>query len=200
MTRVSMLSSPLLLGFEEIERLIERVGKSGGDSYPPYNIERVAGNAVGTGGADGPRSGRPELLRISLAVAGFTREQLEITVEDSQLVIRGAQHEDKAREFLYRGIATRQFQRIFVLADGIEVRGADLSNGLLSIDLVRMEPERLIRRIVIGQDQSRPNESRVDRNSKAGHLTTPANQASEIGASEMGAAKRQGPATGPTKP
>jgi HSP20 family molecular chaperone IbpA len=195
MTRVSMLSSPLLLGFEEIERLIERVGKSGGDSYPPYNIERIASNAASPGGADGPRPGRPELLRISLAVAGFTREQLEITVEDSQLVIRGAQQEDKAREFLYRGIATRQFQRTFVLADGIEVRGADLSNGLLSIDLVRMEPERLIRRIVIGQDQSSLNESRVDHRNKVGQLTSPTREATEVGVP-----KRQGPVTGPTKP
>ena len=146
MTRVSMLSSPLLLGFEEIERLIDRAGKSANDGYPPYNIERVSGSD----GASAAAGSRPELLRISLAVAGFTREQLEITVEDSQLVIRGRQQDDKSRDFLYRGIATRQFQRTFVLADGIEVRAADLSNGLLSIDLVRIEPERSVRRIEIG--------------------------------------------------
>jgi HSP20 family molecular chaperone IbpA len=142
MTRVSMLSNPLLLGFEEIERLIDRAGKAANDGYPPYNIERIARRdaaAQTTGLAQtGPQ---PELLRISLAVAGFTRDQLEITVEDSQLVVRG--------RFLYCGIATRQFQRTFVLADGIEVRTADLSNGLLSIDLVRIEPERLVRRIDI---------------------------------------------------
>jgi HSP20 family molecular chaperone IbpA len=154
MTRVSVLSSPLLLGFEEIERLIDRAGKSASDGYPPYNIERIARS-------DDPSqpgsSCRPELLRISLAVAGFTREQLEITVEDSQLVVRGRQQDDKSRDFLYRGIATRQFQRTFVLADGIEVRAADLSNGLLSIDLVRIEPERLVRRIDIGVGQSQSN-------------------------------------------
>jgi HSP20 family molecular chaperone IbpA len=144
MTRVSMLSSPLLLGFEEIERLIDRAGKAGNDGYPPYNIERIARSDA----ASGPQT---ELLRISLAVAGFTREQLDITVEDSQLVVRGRQQDDKSRDFLYRGIATRQFQRTFVLADGIEVRAADLSNGLLSIDLVRIEPERLVRRIEIGE-------------------------------------------------
>jgi HSP20 family molecular chaperone IbpA len=147
MTRVSMLSNPLLLGFEEIERLIDRAGKAANDGYPPYNIERIARRdaaAQTTGLAQ-----QPELLRISLAVAGFTRDQLEITVEDSQLVVRGRQQEDKSRDFLYRGIATRQFQRTFVLADGIEVRTADLSNGLLSIDLVRIEPERLVRRIDI---------------------------------------------------
>jgi HSP20 family molecular chaperone IbpA len=159
MTRVSMLSSPLLLGFEEIERLIDRVGKSGNDGYPPYNIERIgrSAGAPDTAGSGRPELSsnlrpdlRPELLRISLAVAGFTREQLEVTVEDSQLVVRGGQTEDKSRDFLYRGIAARQFQRTFVLADGIEVRGADLANGLLSIDLVRIEPERLVRRIAIG--------------------------------------------------
>jgi HSP20 family molecular chaperone IbpA len=86
-----------------------------------------------------------------LAVAGFTRDQLEITIEDNQLTIRGKQQDDKSREFLYRGIAARQFHRTFVLADGIEIRSADLHNGLLSIDLVRHEPERLVRRIEIGE-------------------------------------------------
>jgi HSP20 family molecular chaperone IbpA len=151
MTRVSMLSSPLMLGFEEIERLIDRAGKAGNDGYPPYNIERVARTAARSDGTDDDPRPSAELLRISLAVAGFTRDQLEITVEDSQLVVRGRQQDDKSRDFLYRGIATRQFQRTFVLADGIEVRAADLSNGLLSIDLVRIEPERLVRRIEIGE-------------------------------------------------
>ncbi len=137
---MSLLSSPLLLGFEEIERLIDRVGKGGsGDGYPPYNIERIARS-----------DGGPEVLRITLAVAGFRREDLDITVEDKQLVIRGRQQDDKGREYLHRGIAARQFQRTFVLADGIEVRAADLDNGLLAIDLVRHEPERLVRKIDIG--------------------------------------------------
>lgn len=138
MTRMTLLSSPLLLGFEEIERLIDRAGKGGTDGYPPYNIERIERG-----------DGRPEVLRIILAVAGFTREQLEITVEDSQLQVRGRQEEDKSRQFLHRGIAARQFQKTFVLADGIEVKAADLANGLLTIDLVRHEPDRLVRRIEI---------------------------------------------------
>lgn len=144
MTRMSMLSSPMLLGFEEIERLIDRAGKGAGDGYPPYNIERIARD-----------NGRTELLRITLAVAGFTRDQLDITLEDNQLTIHGRQNDDKQREFLYRGIAARQFQRTFVLADGIEVRSADLDNGLLSIDLVRLEPERTIRKIEIGARSSK---------------------------------------------
>ena len=140
MTRMTMLSNPLLLGFEEIERLIDRAGKGSGDAYPPYNIERIAAK-------DG---GLAELLRITLAVAGFTRDQLDITLEDKQLTVRGKQQDDKEREYLYRGIAARQFTRTFVLADGIEVKSAELSNGLLSIDLHRLEPERLVRRIEIG--------------------------------------------------
>jgi HSP20 family molecular chaperone IbpA len=144
MSRVSLLSSPLLLGFEEMERLIDRVGK-GGDGYPPYNIERIVAN-IGNGNAAGL-----EVLRITLALAGFGREQLEITLEDNQLVIRGRQEEDKSREFIHRGIAARQFSRTFVLADGIEVKSADLRDGLLSIDLVRREPDRRVRKIAIGQ-------------------------------------------------
>jgi HSP20 family molecular chaperone IbpA len=136
---MTMRSNPLLLGFDEIERLIERVGK-GGDGYPPYNIERLAKS-----------NDSAELLRITVAVAGFTREQLDITLEDRQLRIRGKQLDDPKREYLYRGIAARQFERTFVLADGIEVQSADWSNGLLAIDLVRLEPERLVRRIHIGQ-------------------------------------------------
>jgi len=140
MTRMNVLSNPLLLGFEEIERLIDRAGKGADGGYPPYNIERL-------GGAE---DGETEQLRITLAVAGFTRDQLEITLEDKQLTIRGKQVDDKSREYLYRGIAARQFQRTFVLADGIEVRAADLKNGLLAVDLVRLEPERQVRRIEIG--------------------------------------------------
>jgi HSP20 family molecular chaperone IbpA len=137
MSRVPSLSSPFLLGFDEIERALDRVAKAS-DGYPPYNIERIArGNS------------EPERLRITLAVAGFTREQLEVSVEESQLVIRGRQQDDKTRQFLHRGIAARQFQRTFVLADGMEVLGADLKNGLLAIDLVRPEPERVARTIAI---------------------------------------------------
>lgn len=144
MTRMGLLSNPLLLGFEEIERLIDRAGKGANEGYPPYNIERVSAEP-----------GQAELLRITLAVAGFTREQVEITLEDKQLTIRGKQHDDQAREYIYRGIAARQFSRSFVLADGIEVRNADLANGLLAIELVRNEPERRVRRIDIGEPKSR---------------------------------------------
>lgn len=133
-----MLSSPLLLGFEEIERQIDRATKGSGDGYPPYNIERIEAT-----------NGEGETLRITLAVAGFTRDQLEITLADSQLIVRGKQTDDKARNYLYRGIAARQFARTFVLAEGIEVKSADLSDGLLSIDLRRLEPERLVRTIEI---------------------------------------------------
>ena len=137
MSRVPSLSSPFLLGFDEIERALDRVAKAS-DGYPPYNIERVA-----------RENGKPERLRITLAVAGFNRDELDVTVEESQLVIRGRQQDDKTREYLHRGIAARQFQRTFVLADGIEVMGADLKNGLLSIDLARPEPERVIKTIAI---------------------------------------------------
>jgi HSP20 family molecular chaperone IbpA len=142
MTRLPLLSNPLLLGFEEIERLIDRAGKASGDGYPPYNIERIAA-----------KDGTSEFLRITLAVAGFTRSDLEITIEDKQLTIRGRQTDDKSREYIHRGIAARQFQRTFVLADGIEVKAADLANGLLAIDLERNEPERLVRRIEINPER-----------------------------------------------
>lgn len=138
MSRVPTFNSPFLLGFDEIERALDRVSKSAGDGYPPYNIERL-----------GRTDQEPERLRITLAVAGFTRDQLEILLEEGQLVIRGRQIDDKTRQYLHRGIAARQFQRVFLLADGMEVLGADLSNGLLSVDLVRPEPERIIRRIDI---------------------------------------------------
>ena len=137
MPRVPSLSSPFLLGFDEIERALDRVAKAA-DGYPPYNIERM------------PREdGWPERLRITLAVAGFSRDELDVTVEESQLVIRGRQNDEQARQYLHRGIAARQFQRTFVLADGMEVLGADLKNGLLSIDLARPEPERVVKTIAI---------------------------------------------------
>lgn len=139
MSRPTGFSSPLLLGFDEIERVLERVTKAANDGYPPYNIERIASSGR-----------RGDILRITLAVAGFTRDQLDVLVEENQLVIRGRQVEDdRPRHFLHRGIASRQFQKAFVLAEGIEVIGADLKNGLLSIDLARPEPERVIRRIDI---------------------------------------------------
>src|SRR6516165_6495823 len=137
MSRLPSLSSPFLLGFDEIERALDRVTKTA-DGYPPYNIERIARG-----------QGSPERLRITLAVAGFTCDQLDVSVEERQLVIRGRQHDDKERQYIHRGIAARQFQRTFVLADGMEVLGADLKNGLLSIDLVRLEPERIVRSISI---------------------------------------------------
>jgi HSP20 family molecular chaperone IbpA len=137
MSRVPSLSSPFLLGFDEIERVLDRVTRAA-DGYPPYNIERIARD-----------QDSPERLRITLAVAGFTREQLDVTVEESQLVIRGKQQDDKSRQYLHRGIAARQFQRTFVLADGMEVLTADLKNGLLSIDLVRPEPHRTVKTISI---------------------------------------------------
>ncbi len=129
-----MFASPLFLGFDHLEQMLERASKTASDGYPPYNIEQVA----------------PGSLRITLAVAGFTMDDLQITQEDNQLVIRGRQGEDLSnRVFLHRGIAARQFQRAFVLAEGIEVRGAWLDNGLLHIDLARPQPEARVRQIPI---------------------------------------------------
>jgi HSP20 family molecular chaperone IbpA len=142
MTRIATFSSPLLLGFEEIERALDRLTKAAGDGYPPYNIERLSRT-----------ENRPETLRITLAVAGFCSSDLDVTVEENELVIRGKQKDEPARDYLHRGIAARQFQKTFVLAEGIEVKGADLSDGLLSIDLVRPENQRVARRISInGRD------------------------------------------------
>jgi HSP20 family molecular chaperone IbpA len=141
MARVPSLSSPFLLGFDEIERALDRVAKAA-DGYPPYNIERLA-----------RKDGRPERLRITLAVAGFSRDELDVTIEESQLVIRGRQNDEETRQYLHRGIASRQFQRTFVLADGMEVLGADLKNGLLSIDLARPEPERIVKTIAINDHE-----------------------------------------------
>ena len=132
MTRVSMFNSPLLLGFDQLERTLDRLAKSA-EGYPPYNIERIGENG----------------LRITLAVAGFTADDLAIELVESQLTVRGKQTDDSDRVFLHRGIAARQFQRSFMLAEGIEVTGARLDNGLLSIDLVRPVQEPRIRRIRI---------------------------------------------------
>jgi len=137
MTRMTAFSSPLLLGFDTMEKTLERVAKSA-DGYPPYNIERIRSTDGGV-----------ERLRITLAVAGFSDDELDVSTEENQLIIRGRQTEETESEFLHRGIAARQFQRTFVLADGMRVMGAELRNGLLSIDLDRPQPERLVRKINI---------------------------------------------------
>lgn len=133
MSRVSLLNSPLLLGFDQFERTLERIAKAPAEGYPPYNIERM--------GDDG--------LRITLAVAGFSLDDLEIVLEDNQLTISGKQTEDDQRVYLHRGIATRQFKRSFVIAEGVEVTAAILDNGLLHIDLRQPKPQRNARTIKI---------------------------------------------------
>lgn len=131
-----MFTSPLFLGFDHLEQMLERASKTASDGYPPYNIEQISHTG----------------LRITLAVAGFTMDDLQITEEDNQLVIRGRQSDDsQGRVFLHRGIAARQFQRAFVLAEGIEVKGAWLDNGLLHVDLARPQPEPRVRSIPIGR-------------------------------------------------
>lgn len=137
MSRMTPFSSPLLLGFDAMEKTLERVAKAS-DGYPPYNIERVR-----PGGEDG------DSLRITLAVAGFTDDELDVSISENQLIIKGRQNESDEREYLHRGIAARQFQRVFVLAEGIEVLSAELKNGLLAIDLARPEPQRLVKKINI---------------------------------------------------
>ena len=134
MTKLTLGSHPFLLGFDQLERLVERTAKSGNDGYPPYNIEAKGENA----------------FRITLAVAGFAEDDLSITLEDRQLVIRGRQADDSdGRVFLHRGIAARQFQRSFVLADGVEVTGAAMEHGLLHVDLRRSVPENVVQTIKI---------------------------------------------------
>ena len=136
MTKLTFGAHPYLLGFEQLERLVERTAKTASEGYPPFNIEAVAEN----------------VYRITLAVAGFRDEDLAIIVEDRQLVIRGRQAEDSGeRIFLHRGIAARAFQRSFVLADGVEVAGANLDHGLLNIDLRRAVPETVVQTIRIGR-------------------------------------------------
>lgn len=133
--RFSIFSSPFLLGFDQFERTLDRVSK-GSDSYPPYNIEQMDDNR----------------LRITLAVAGFTQDDLSVQIEDNQLVVRGRQREEECeRLFLHRGIAARQFQKIFVLAEGIEVMAANMDNGLLNIDLKRPVPEPRVQTIPISK-------------------------------------------------
>ena len=135
MSKFAFPSHPLLLGFEPLERLVERTARAGAEGYPPFNIELV----------------EPSRYVITLAVAGFGENDLSITLEDRQLVIRGQQGEPgDERVFLHRGIANRQFRRVFALADGVEVSGAELENGLLRVVLERREPESVVRRIPIG--------------------------------------------------
>jgi len=134
MTRVSLFNSPLLLGFDHFERVLDRISKSSPEGYPPYNIEQLSNSD----------------LRITLAVAGFSMDDLQVSIEDNQLIIRGRQaEEDQSRVFLHRGIAARQFQRAFVLAEGIEVKNAFIDNGLLHIDLQRPRPETRVRTVKI---------------------------------------------------
>lgn len=134
MTKISFASHPFLLGFEQLDRLVERTAKSGNEGYPPYNIEQSADDSY----------------RITLAVAGFREEDLAITLENAQLVIRGRQVDDNdGRVFLHRGIAARQFQRSFVLAEGVEVAGASMENGLLHVDLRRSIPDTVVQTIEI---------------------------------------------------
>jgi len=143
MNRQVYFNSPFLLGFDHLERLLERTAKSAGDGYPPYNIEQSG----------------DDKLRITLAVAGFAQNELNVTVEGRQLVIRGKQIEANDKTFLYRGIAARQFQRAFVLAEGIEVSGAELEHGLLTIELTQPKAESVIRTIEIAgpKGSAKPN-------------------------------------------
>jgi HSP20 family molecular chaperone IbpA len=133
MNRHVTFASPYLLGFEHLERLLERTARTAGDAYPPYNIEELSGGGI----------------RIALAVAGFSQDELSVTEEDHQLVVRGKQVEPDGKTFLHRGIAARQFLRSFVLADGIEVSTAALENGLLKIDLVRRQVQPRLRTVEI---------------------------------------------------
>ena len=150
MSRIGVFNSPLLLGFDHFERMLDRVSKSQADGYPPYNVEQTGENT----------------LRLTLAVAGFARNDLAIQIEDNQLVVRGKQTDEGERVYLHRGIAARQFQRAFVLAEGIEVTGASLDNGLLHVELTRRQPESRVRVIDIKSDAatgSRPVDLSTDK-------------------------------------
>lgn len=133
MTKPTFATHPFLLGFDELERLVERTARASSDGYPPYNIEQTGESGI----------------RITLAVAGFGEDDLSITLEDRQLVVRGRARDDKERVYLHRGIAARQFQRAFVLAEGMEVEGARMENGLLHLDLQRSVPENVVKQIRI---------------------------------------------------
>ena len=146
MNRISVFNSPLLLGFDHFERAIDRVAKASTDGYPPYNIEQTG----------------DDRLRITLAVAGFTMHDLVVQIEDNQLVIRGKQADERERLYLHRGIAARQFQRSFVLAEGIDVTGASLDNGQLHIDLMRPLIEPKVRRVEIRADGKSASQQSID--------------------------------------
>ncbi len=133
MARMTAFNSPLLLGFEHLEQILDRASRTSAEGYPPYNIEQTSENG----------------LRITLAVAGFSMDDLSVTIEDNQLMIRGRQVDESDRIYIHRGIAARQFQRSFVLAEGIEVKGADMDNGLLHVDLKRIVPEPEVRTVPI---------------------------------------------------
>ncbi|SLN23051.1 Hsp20 family protein [Oceanibacterium hippocampi] len=145
MSRMSMFNSPLLLGFDHFEQLVDRAAKASNDGYPPYNIEQIG----------------EERLRITLAVAGFAEGDLQITLEENQLIVRGRQREETERIYLHRGIAARQFQRAFVLAEGLEVTGAELENGLLHVELRKPEPTSVVREIKIGLGKPRHQSTAV---------------------------------------
>lgn len=165
MSRLSLFSSPFLLGFEPFERALDRIAKNASDGYPPYNVEQRGENS----------------LRITIAVAGFTPDELSVELEGNQLMVRGKQTDQEERVFLHRGIAARQFQRSFVLAEGIEVESASLDNGLLHIDLERPIVEPAVKTIAIESrgkaNGSRPIEGKAARREQP----EPASAASEGG-------------------
>ena len=151
MTRLSLFNSPFLLGFDEFERTVDRISKLSSDSYPPYNIEQIS----------------EQILRISIAVAGFTKEDLEISLEGNQLLIHGSRSEpNNDRIFIHRGIATRQFQRNFILADGIKVEGASMENGLLFIDLTQPVPQEESKKIEISDSSKKKDKNLINLNLK----------------------------------
>lgn len=151
MTRLSLFNSPFLLGFDEFERTVDRISKLSSDSYPPYNIEQISA----------------QILRISIAVAGFTKEDLEISLEGNQLLIHGSRSEpNNDRIFIHRGIATRQFQRNFILADGIKVEGASMENGLLFIDLTQPVPQEESKKIEITDSSRKKDKNLINLNLK----------------------------------
>ena len=151
MTRLSLFNSPFLLGFDEFERTVDRISKLSSDSYPPYNIEQIS----------------EQILRISIAVAGFTKEDLEISLEGNQLLIHGSRSEpNNDRIFIHRGIATRQFQRNFILADGIKVEGASMENGLLFIDLTQPVSQEESKKIEISDSSRKKDKNLINLNLK----------------------------------
>lgn len=156
-TRLTLFDSPMFLGFEQFERTIDRLKKTGSEGYPPYNIEAIG----------------EDKLRITLAVAGFTLDMLDIELDHNQLTVKGRQEEDEDHEdekvYIYRGIASRQFQRSFVLADGIEIEGAHLDNGLLHIDMRRVTPEKTSRKITIADSSQKSGKNAIE------HKSTPKN-------------------------